>query len=75
MIFRVFADLMRSPALLLIDTPRDVSCARALGAKSVAVATGAASRDALGASLPDLLLEDFSDTEASVLRFWELFLD
>ncbi len=42
------------------DTPLDVACARAIGAKSVAVATGGVDRAALAAAAPDLLLDDFS---------------
>lgn len=42
------------------DTPLDVACARAIGAKAVAVATGGVDRAALAAAKPDLLLDDFS---------------
>ncbi len=44
------------------DTPLDVACARSIGARSVAVATGTFSRDELAPSEPDLLLDDLSDT-------------
>ncbi len=40
------------------DTEHDVACARAAGAKAVAVATGSHSRDKLAACAPDLLLDD-----------------
>jgi len=43
------------------DTPSDVRCARAIGARAVAVATGIYPRDELLKSEPDCLLEDFSD--------------
>ena len=43
------------------DTPLDVRCARAVGARAVAVATGWHSRDELAASQPDLLLDDLAD--------------
>ncbi len=43
------------------DTPLDVKCARAIGAKVVAVATGWHSLDELHASEPDLTLADLSD--------------
>lgn len=49
------------------DTPHDVACARAIGAKAVAVATGGFTRDALVACQADSLLQDLSDS-ASVLR-------
>ncbi|MFO0867634.1 MAG: haloacid dehalogenase-like hydrolase [Pirellulales bacterium] len=44
------------------DTPLDVACARSIGARSVAVATGTFSRGELAPSEPDLLLDDLSDT-------------
>jgi phosphoglycolate phosphatase len=43
------------------DTPLDVQCARAIGAKVVAVCTGSHCYDELHASSPELLLRDFSD--------------
>lgn len=46
------------------DTPLDVRCARAIGAKAVAVATGSYTVSDLAASRPDLLLKDFSDPDA-----------
>lgn len=45
------------------DTPHDVCCARAIGARAVAVATGWHPRDELEACTPDLLLDDLSDPE------------
>jgi phosphoglycolate phosphatase len=45
------------------DTPRDIACARAFGAKVLAVATGAATHEQLHAARPDLLLEDLSDAD------------
>jgi phosphoglycolate phosphatase-like HAD superfamily hydrolase len=43
------------------DTPLDVRCARAIGAKVVAVATGMHSVEQLKATGPDLTLADLSD--------------
>jgi phosphoglycolate phosphatase len=43
------------------DTPLDVRCARAIGAKAVAVATGTHTVEQLAAAKPDLLLADFAD--------------
>jgi len=51
------------------DTPLDVSCARAVGAKAAAVATGWTTIDALAACGPDVLLEDLSDPR-ELLRRW-----
>ncbi len=44
------------------DTPLDVSCARAIGARAAAVATGWHSLEELQAAAPDLLLTDLEDT-------------
>ena len=51
------------------DTPLDVRCARAIGARAVAVATGWHSLDELAAAQPDLLLPDLSDP-APLLALW-----
>lgn len=55
------------------DTPRDIACARAFGAKAIAVATGTASLHQLEAAGPDLLFEDFSDPVAVVRGIEALF--
>ena len=46
------------------DTPRDIECGKAFGAKTVAVATGYYSREALASHDPDFLFDDFSDPDA-----------
>jgi len=51
------------------DTPADVRCARAIGAKALAVATGIYSRQELASVEPDRLVDDFEDAEA-VLDLW-----
>jgi phosphoglycolate phosphatase len=51
------------------DTPLDVRCARAIGARAVAVATGWHSLDILAAEQPDLLLADLSDA-SRLLQLW-----
>jgi len=48
------------------DTPLDVSCARAIGARSVGVATGLCEASELAAAEPDVLLESLGD----VRGFW-----
>ena len=48
------------------DTPRDIECGRAIGARTVAIATGDYSRAELAAHSPNFLFDDLSDT-ASVL--------
>ena len=49
------------------DTPLDVACAAASGARSLAVATGGYDVDALRAAGADVVFEDLTDT-ARVLR-------
>ena len=51
------------------DTPMDVRCARAIGARCLAVATGFHPLEELDAAGPDLLLPDLSDPEP-FLRLW-----
>jgi phosphoglycolate phosphatase-like HAD superfamily hydrolase len=46
------------------DTPRDVQCARAIGAKVLAVATGRFDYDQLAATSPDLVCESLADADA-----------
>ena len=43
------------------DTPSDVKCARAIGARAIAVATGMFNVDELARTDPDELYADFSD--------------
>jgi phosphoglycolate phosphatase len=49
------------------DTPLDVACAAASGARSLAVATGGYSADALRAAGADIVMQDLEDT-LGVLR-------
>src|SRR5581483_6595037 len=46
---------------VLGDTPHDIDCGRAFGAKTVAIATGNYSREQLAAHKPDFLFDDLSD--------------
>lgn len=46
------------------DTEHDIACGKAIGACTVAVATGAFSTEELAKHHPDHLFEDFSDTDA-----------
>ncbi len=47
--------------LVIGDTPLDVQCARAIGARVVAVATGSHSYEELATTRPDVLLADLAD--------------
>ena len=45
------------------DTPRDIACGRALGARTIAVATGTWSLEKLAEHKPDFLIDDFSEVD------------
>ena len=49
---------------VLGDTPHDIACARAIGARAVAIATGKFSMAELGVYSPDYLFADFGDVPA-----------
>jgi phosphoglycolate phosphatase-like HAD superfamily hydrolase len=51
-------------AIVIGDTPLDVACAQASGARSIAVATGSHSVEELRACGADVVFEDLSDTSA-----------
>ena len=48
------------------DTPHDIACGKAIGARTIAVATGNFSREQLAAHEPDWLVDDFSEVEARI---------
>jgi phosphoglycolate phosphatase-like HAD superfamily hydrolase len=54
-------------AVVIGDTPLDVACAGAGGARSMAVATGRYDMDALRAAGADVVLEDLSDLDGVLL--------
>ena len=58
-------------AVVIGDTPLDVACAAAAGARSIAVATGNYSVDELRASGADVVFEDLSDTRAVLAAIHE----
>jgi len=45
------------------DTGHDIACGKALGARTIAIATGAWSRERLAEHAPDFLFDDLSDVE------------
>jgi phosphoglycolate phosphatase len=45
------------------DTPRDIACGKALGARTIAVSTGTWSRKELAEHRPDFLIDDLSDVD------------
>ena len=56
--------------VIIGDTPHDITCARAFGARVIAVATGRHSTAELAAHAPDAVFPDLADT-AAVLRALE----
>lgn len=61
-------------SVIIGDTPRDMECARAVGAATVAVTTGRFSSAELREAGADRILPDFSDTAAAVeaLTAWKI---
>ena len=57
---------MGSDTTVIGDTPKDISCARAIGARAVAVATGQVTRQELAECSPDVLLDSFENHEAAL---------
>jgi phosphoglycolate phosphatase-like HAD superfamily hydrolase len=63
-VHRHFDDTVHAEDVWVIgDTPLDVRCARAIGAKIAAVATGWHSLEELRAAAPDLVMSDLKDAE------------
>jgi phosphoglycolate phosphatase-like HAD superfamily hydrolase len=60
-------DLAGDAIIVIGDTPADLTCGRALGARAIGVATGRYSTEELSIHDPVAVFEDLSDT-ASVLR-------
>jgi phosphoglycolate phosphatase len=74
-VHRCFHGTIRPECIWVIgDTPLDIRCARAIGARAVAVATGWHSLAELAEHQPDLLLSDLSNP-ASLLSNWESLLN
>jgi phosphoglycolate phosphatase-like HAD superfamily hydrolase len=48
------------------DTPHDIACGKAIGARTIAVTTGSFSRVQLAAYQPDWILDDFSEVDAAL---------
>lgn len=62
-------EINRDKLWVIGDTPADVRCGRAIGARVIAVATGMYSVEELKPFNPDHLFADFSDVEA-ILSLW-----
>ena len=59
--------------IVIGDTPKDIACARACGAKVLAVSTGTVSHKELKKAEPDALLRDFSDLDETLSALEDLF--
>jgi phosphoglycolate phosphatase len=69
---RLFNGTIRPQSIWVIgDTPLDIRCARSIGARAVAVATGWHSLAELAAHQPDLLLADLSNPDL-LLSNWKV---
>ena len=49
---------------ILGDTPHDIACARAIGARAIAIATGKFTRAELAAHQPEFVFDDLSDLDS-----------
>jgi phosphoglycolate phosphatase len=62
---RVLGEDLRGDQIVVVgDTPRDIHCARAIGAKALAVATGGATLDELKQHQPDWAVKDLTHVRA-----------
>jgi phosphoglycolate phosphatase-like HAD superfamily hydrolase len=62
---RVLGKKLRGDEIVVVgDTPSDIRCGRAIGAKVLAVATGGAKLDELKKHKPDWLVEDLRQISA-----------
>lgn len=50
------------------DTPSDIECGKAIGARTIAIATGTWPRAELAKHAPDFLLDDLADVEGTIAR-------
>jgi phosphoglycolate phosphatase len=57
-------DVRGEQCVVLGDTPADVHCGKAIGARTIAVATGGYTADQLRETRPDAVFADFQDTQA-----------
>ncbi|CAN5596932.1 HAD hydrolase-like protein [soil metagenome] len=48
------------------DTPHDIACGKAIGARTIVVATGSFTREQLAEHEPDRILDDFSEVDAAI---------
>ena len=61
-----------SRVFIIGDTPKDIRCARACGAWAIAVATGGFTIEQLAEHSPDVIFENFEDTDGFVEKIERL---
>lgn len=67
-----FGVVFEPEAVVIVgDTPRDVECGKQLGGRTVGVATGRWSQEALAESGADEVIADFSDLQRSLEAFFD----
>ena len=49
------------------DTPHDIACGKAIGARTIAVTTGSFTREQLAPHQPDRIVDDFSEVDAVMI--------
>ena len=54
-------EFARERVFVIGDTPADVACARAIGARAIAITTGYSPREDLLAAAPDQLVDSFHE--------------
>src|SRR4029450_10922898 len=59
-------EFVASEIEIIGDTPRDIALCKALGARTIAVATGRWSRGELAKHQPDVLIDDLADVESLI---------
>jgi len=57
-------EIAGADCIVIGDTPSDVACARPIGARTIAVATGSYDRAQLAACAPSAVFDDLADTAA-----------
>ena len=50
------------------DTAHDIACGKAIGARTIAVATGSSTREQLAAQAPDFVFNDLSDVDSVIAQ-------
>jgi phosphoglycolate phosphatase len=62
-------DFLSTNVDVIGDTPYDIACGKAIGARTIAVATGSFTAGQLAEHQPDRIIDDFSDVHAVINDF------